>query len=212
MLAARGGGGPRLVAWLLIGGGRVLIALIVGTDEAKVERELKRGLLACPRCAGALRPWGFARWRVLRQGAALRRLRPRRSICRPCRTTHVLLPCSMLLRRRDAVEVIGEALAAKAAGVGHRPPALSLCLPRETVRGWLRRFAARAEPLRAAFTELAYALDPSLPPIQPRASPFADACEAIAVAAQAAAGRFGELPLWQFAAAASSGRLLCNTS
>ena len=56
MLAARGGGGgPRLVAWLLIGGGRVLIALIVGTDDANVERELKRGLLACPYCAGALR-------------------------------------------------------------------------------------------------------------------------------------------------------------
>ena len=101
----------------------------------------------------------------------------------------------MLLRRRDAVELIGEAIAARAAGVGHRPIAARLGLPPETVRGWLRRFAARAEPLRAAFTALAYALDPSLAPIQPRASPFADALEAIAVAAQAAAGRFGELPL-----------------
>ena len=212
MLAARGGGGPRLVAWLSISGGRLLIALIVGTDEAKVERELNEGGLACPGCAAALRPWGFARWRVLRQGSELGRLRPRRSICRPCRTTHVLLPRSMLLRRRDAVELIGVAIAARAAGVGHRPIAARLGLPRETVRGWLRRFAARAEPLRVAFTALAYALDPSLSPIQPRASPFADAYEAIVVAAQAAAGRFGALPCWQFAAAASGGRLLCNTS
>jgi len=186
--------------------------LIVGTDEAKVERELKGGLLACPSCAASLRPWGFARWRALRQGGSLRRLRPRRGICRPCRATHVLLPCSMLLRRRDAVGVIGAAIASKAAGGGHRPIAARLGLPRETVRGWLRRFAARAELLRAAFTALAYALDPSLSPIQPRASPFADACEAIAVAAEAAGRRFGVAALWQFAAAASGGGLLCNTS
>jgi len=186
--------------------------LIVGTDEAKVERVLNEGLLACPDCAAVLRPWGFARWRVLREGTSLQRLRPRRSVCRPCRKTHVLLARSMLPRRRDAVGVIGEAIAAKAAGSGHRPIAARLGLPRETVRGWLRRFAARAEPLRAAFTALAYALDPSLSPIQPRASPFADACEAIAVAAQAAARRFGALPRWQFAAAASGGGLLCNTS
>jgi len=186
--------------------------LIVGTDEAKVERELMEGGLACPGCAGALRPWGFARWRVLREGPCLRRSRPRRSICGPCRATHVLLPRSMLLRRRDAVGVIGEAIASKAIDVGHRPLAARFGLPRETVRGWLRRFAERAELLRMAFTALAYALDPSLSPLQPRASPFAEAYEAIAVAAQAAARRFGAVPLWEFAAAASAGRLLCHTS
>ncbi len=186
--------------------------LIVGSEEAEVERELLSGRLACPLCAGGLGPWGFARWRALREGASLRRLRPRRGRCRVCRATHVLLPCFMLLRRRDAVEVIGAALAGKAAGVGHRPLALSLGVPPETVRGWLRRFAAGAEPIRAAFTGVAYALDPSLSPIEPRASPFADALAAIVVAAAAAARRFGALPLWRFAVAASGGLLLCHTS
>jgi hypothetical protein len=159
-----------------------------------------------------LRPWGFARWRVLREGAVLRRVRPRRSRCRFCRVTHVLLPCLMLLRRRDCVEVVGAALAGKAAGLGHRPLAACLRVPEETVRGWLRRFAELAQPIRVFFTGLAYALDPSLSPIEPRASPFADALAAIATAAAAAGRRFGALPVWQFAALASGGRLLGHTS
>src|SRR6266498_3061145 len=73
--------------------------------------------------------------------------------------THVLLPVGALVRRADAAVVIGAALVAKAAGWGHRRIAVWLDRPASTVRGWLRRFAARAGPLRAAFTTLLCALD-----------------------------------------------------
>jgi hypothetical protein len=62
------------------------------------------------------------------------------------------------------------------------------------------------------FTRLAFWLDPSLGPISPRASPSADALEAIALAAQGAARRFGPAPVWWFASGATGGRLLANTS
>ena len=65
--------------------------------------------------------------------------------------------------------VIGAALEAKAAGVGHRSIATGLGRPVSTVRGWLRRFAARAEQLRAEFTRLLVALDPLAAPVTPRA-------------------------------------------
>ncbi len=54
----------------------------------------------------------------------------------------------MLVRRADAVVVIGAALLAKAAGQGHRPIAVLLGRPESTVRGWLRRFTGRAESVR----------------------------------------------------------------
>ena len=82
----------------------------------------------------------------------------------------------------------------------------------DTVRGWLRRFAARAEAIRVLFTSLAHRFDPELPPIEPRGSPPADTLEAIGVAAAAATRRLGPAPLWEFVAAASGGLLLANTS
>jgi hypothetical protein len=187
--------------------------LMVGTDEGQVETELVAGGLTCPACGGRLRPWGFARRRVLR-GRGGRELwrRPRRSICSSCAVTHVLLPVLVLWRRRDLAVVIGEALAAKAAGAGYRRIAGSLgAVPPDTVRGWLRRFAARAGEIREHFTGLAHALGADLGVMEPRASPVADAVEAIGVAAQAAADRFGPAPVWHFASGATGGRLLANT-
>src|SRR6266496_403062 len=61
------------------------------------------------------------------------------------RATHVLLPAWCLLRRADAAAVIGAALEAGAAGDGHRKIAGLVSRPAPTVRGWLRRFAGRAE-------------------------------------------------------------------
>jgi hypothetical protein len=124
----------------------------------------------------------------------------------------VLLPDLCLLRRRDEVAVIGEALVAKAAGRGHRPVAAALGVPQDTVRGWLRRFAADAAAIRAHFSRWAFALDPGLGPIVPAAGGFADAVEAIAVAARAWVLRFGSRAVWPLAAVLSGGRLLCNTS
>lgn len=89
---------------------------MVGADPAGVERQLAGGLLACPRCAGGLRPWGHARWRSTREQDRSVRHRPRRAACPGCGTTHVLLPTWGLARRADSAAVIGAALLAKAAG------------------------------------------------------------------------------------------------
>lgn len=183
---------------------------IVGTDALEVERALLAGELACA-CGGRLRPWGLARERVVRRPGREERRRPRRSRCAACGLTHVLLAEDTLLRRRDAVEVIGAALAAKAAGQGQRRSARALGLQPSTVRNWLRRFAQRAEDIRRFFTALAHRLDSILAPLAPAPSVVADAVEALAVAARAAVQRFGPRPPWCFASAASEGRLLANT-
>ena len=183
---------------------------MVRAEPDEVERELAAGRLCCPTCDGELRPWSFARPRQLRGRDGPVPLRPRRSRCRRCGITHVLLPVLALLRRRDVVEVIGTALMGKGGGVGHRRLATQLDRPEETVRGWLRRFTARATEIREDFTRLAHRLWADLSAVLPRASPVADAVEAIGVAAQAAAERFGPMPVWHFAAGASAGRLLAT--
>lgn len=124
----------------------------------------------------------------------------------------MLLPDDSLVRRRDAVADIGDALGAKALGRGHRKIAKHLGRERETVRGWLRRFEALAERIRQHFTRWAAALDPMLGPIDPAGSAFADAVEAIGVAASAAVRRLGPLDPWRLASAATGGRLLSNTN
>jgi hypothetical protein len=182
--------------------------LTVGVDAVRVEGRLVRGELACPGCGGSLGPWGWARVRVLRGGAAVR---PRRSRCRSCGQSHVLLPAFALLRRADVVTVIGAALAAKAAGAGVRTVAAAVGRPVETVRGWLRRFAGRAEAVRVVFTALL--VDAGVDPVPPAAavSAFADAVAAVAGASAAVASRWpdvGEVPPWLLAAAVSGGRLL----
>lgn len=190
---------------LVLGGHPVLM---VGTDPAEVEEQLVAGRLACPGCAGVLRPWGHARWRSRREESAGARHRPRRASCSGCGRTHVLLPASGLVRRADAVSVIGAALLAKAAGAGHRVIAAALGRPAATVRGWLRRFTARAEEVRVLFTGLLHALDPQAPPLPATGSSFADVVEVIGRAAEAAVLRLGPVPPWQFAATASGGGLL----
>jgi hypothetical protein len=144
-------------------------------------------------------------------GVATVRVRPRRACCRGCRTTHVLLPVVALVRRADLAEVIGAALAARAAGAGCRAVAAALGRPVDTVRGWLRRFAARAEVVRVAFTVLLVDCGPD--PVVPAAagSLFADAVAAVVGAAVAVAERWsvlGAVSPWLAASAASGGRLL----
>lgn len=124
----------------------------------------------------------------------------------------MLLPVRMLVRRRDAVDVIGAALAAKQTGAGHRSISLRVGVPSTTVRGWLRRFAVKAVFLAAQFTALAHVLDRDLGRIEPRGSPTGNALEAIGVAAAAAVRRFGSSSPWWFASGASAGGLLSNTS
>jgi len=107
-------------------------------------------------------------------------------------------------------EVIGAALVAKAAGLGHRR-AGAAGLPPSTVRSWLRRFAANAEAVRVFFTVLAHDLDPMLAPLAPSLTAMGDAVEAIAAAARAASLRLAPVTPWHFASSASGGRLISNT-
>lgn len=122
----------------------------------------------------------------------------------------MLLPVVALLRRADTAEVIGVALAAKAQGVAFRTIAASLGRPAETVRGWLRRFAGRVEPVRSVFTGLLRALDPDPVMPDPGATGWADAVAAILAASMAAARQFvlGTVAPWELAVTVSSGRLL----
>jgi hypothetical protein len=215
--------------------------ITVEADLDAVEERLRSGRLACPDCAGVLSGWGRARGRWVRVDGQdpRRRVRvvPRRSRCGGCGTTHVLLPVLLLARRADTAGVVGAALAGKAAGVGHRRIAAGLGRPAETVRGWLRRFASRLEPVRVVFTRWcrAVAPDPVLP--EPAGSAWADALAAVTACAAAIGARFaprfaprfasdtgaapgagvvgapvGEVPIWaavwEVAAAVSHGRLL----
>lgn len=189
--------------------------LTVGKDAADVERLLSGDRLACPGCGGRLGGWGHARPRVIRGAGEVRwRLVPRRARCGGCRRTHVLLPVSVLARRADAVAVIGVALAAAAAGQGHRAIAGRLGRPDATVRGWLRRLASRAGVLRAAFTRLLCELDPDPRMPGPAGSELADAVAAVLAAAGAVARRWGGPALglspWELAAAVTSARLLAG--
>ena len=185
--------------------------LMVGNDESAVETELVTGQLSCPCCAEQLGPWGHARFRVLRRrGGEEERLRPRRGRCRGCGKTHVLLCDEALLRRRDEVAVIGEAIEAKAAGIGHRRIAVHLDVPAWRVRRWLRRFSERAVAICEHFSRWSFALDVSLSPSGPGRGALVDAVEAIGVAARAAVLRHGPRPAWCFASFASGGVLLAN--
>jgi hypothetical protein len=192
--------------------------VMVETDTVAVERQLRAGELACP-CGGGLAPWGHARERSIR---GLGVLRPRRARCAACRVTHVLLAVVCLLRRADAVEVIGAALLSKAQGQGHRLIAARLERPASTVRGWLRAFALNAEAVRGICMALLVQLDPLTGPRPVHATAFADAVESVGACAAAARRRLGvpagvvsggepvvgEVSPWQIAAAVTGGRLL----
>jgi hypothetical protein len=186
---------------------------MVGTDRVEVERQLRAGRLGCPSCVGVLAPWGYARERTVRgEGELVERLRPRRGCCGSCGRSHVLLPVSCLVRRADRVVVIGAALAAKAAGGGHRSIARRLGRPATTVRGWLRAFAGCAERVRVALIGLLTGLDPLAGPVPPAGTAFADAVAAVGVVAAAARRRLGGTVVdwspWQLACAVCGGRLL----
>jgi hypothetical protein len=122
-----------------------------------------------------------------------------------------LLPVTALLRRADTAAVIVSALAAKArCGFGFRRIAAELGRPGETVRGWLRCFAERAEAVRSMFTVWVRAVDPD--PVMPEAAGgvFADAVTVMAAVATVIERRFAlrTVSLVQTAVAVSGGRLL----
>jgi hypothetical protein len=184
----------------------------VEADQVRVESRLAAGQVDCPGCAGALRPWGWARPRGV-HGLG-RVLRPRRARCSGCLVTHVLLPVTVLARRAYAVSVIGAALLARAGGSGHRAIGTGLGVPAATVRGWLRVMGARLETTRLHLLAVAHRAGVDQPVPEALGSPWRDLLAALGAATAAVTGRFGTVGVlgpvtpWQVAAACSAGRLL----
>lgn len=204
--------GPCEGAW------RRPLLTVAGTGSV-VEFDLVAGRLGCPGCSAPLVAWGYARRREVRTAAGGQWVRPRRSRCSGCRSTHVLLPVFCLLRRMYSAQVIMSALIAKAAsGAGWRRVAAEVGVPGSTVRGWLRRFAGRAEVVRVFFTRAGVATGIDVAPPGPAGSLIGDALAAVGLLVTAARQRFaavvagvavaGEASSWQVASAASGGRLL----
>ena len=124
--------------------------IIVCTVES-AEESLADGRMRCPRrgCGSTLARWGYGRRRRVRGlGSDGIEVRPRRVLCRGCGATQVLLPAALLPHRADATEVIGTALARKAAGMGYRRIAAALGRSPSTVRRWLRRARGRGHLTR----------------------------------------------------------------
>jgi len=188
------------------------VTLIIPSDPDVGEVELLDGKLSCPSCNGVLRPWGHARSRTIRMCDGTKTLCPRRSRCRDCSKTSVLLPDYLLVRRVDEAAVIGSALVQKARGLGHRKIAANICRPETTVRGWIRRFGEKLEILLEHFTNWALVLDVTLSEIAPVGSLFADAISAIGIAARSLSIRFGPKPPWSQMSVMCGGRLLSNTN
>lgn len=185
--------------------------MLIVLDPADAERDLATSSIACPSCAsGRLRPWGYARTRLLRGLRGARRsVRPRRARCGDCAATHVLLPADIPPRHADTVEVVAAALLAHHGGAGHRAIAADLDVPVDTVRSWLRRVTARAEWLRQRATVWACQRDPELPPIPPTGSALGDALAALGAAAAASIRRLGPIASpWQLLGLIAGGRLL----
>lgn len=169
---------------------RKALMVTVEVDSARVESRLSAGEVSCPSCPdGVLAGWGFARRR--RVVGMLQPVRPRRSRCRTCAVTHVLLPVTLLLRRAYLADLIFAALAAKAAGEGHRRIGARLGIPVSTVRGWLRVMVGRAEVVRSWFLAITVAagVDVSIPTAS--GSGCGDALAAIGAARQTIEARFG---------------------
>ena len=165
--------------------------LSVGADPVVVEHQLRSGGLTCPQCGQPLAPWGHAALRFVRQAAAtVERIRPWRAICSSpagCGRSHVLLPRFCLGRRVDAVAVIWPTLLARAAGWGWRRICAAAGRPASTVRGWLSRFAAHAEPIRVGFARLERHVNTGadMDRLAPAARPVADAVAQIGAACAA---------------------------
>jgi hypothetical protein len=135
----------------------------------------------------------------------------RRGKCTSCGASHALLPSFALVRRLDEVKVVGQALAGVVAGHGMRPLARELGLPHETLRGWRRRYRARAPTLSAGFAALAIGLGGPAPEL--RGSSEHAGLEALGAAWWQARERFGErlAEVFQFASLVTGGELLATT-
>ena len=180
-------------------------------DTAAARNALARRKLRCPDCGQALKPWGRARERTVRElGGVLVTVRPDRARCTGCDVTHVVLDAGLLPRRAYSACLIDQALIAAAHGRGHCPIARELGVPCGTVRGWVRRARRSACTLRAAGVQAVVALDPEALPARDRPGELAYALDALGAAAMALGGRLGvqHASPWTRVTVLTRGRLL----
>ncbi len=154
-----------------------------GSAES-VEARLRTGRLRGPCCGGVLAPWGWARRRVVAMFTGPAEFCPRRSRCRGCGRTHVLLPADLWSRRRYGAAVIMAVLmlAAGAAAAGRAAARPWLAgrdggrwqVPASTAWSWRSRFAGRAGALRQALMGVLPLADPLSRPFAPAGSPAGD--------------------------------------
>jgi transposase-like protein len=188
--------------------------IIVRTTES-AEQALTEGRMHCPRreCSGTLARWGYGRRRRVRglEGHAID-LRPRRVRCGGCGATQVLLPAALQPRRADATEVIGTALARKAAGMGYRRIAAALGRSPSTVRRWLRRARDRGHLTRLwqrGAQELIRLDADAFNQLASTGNLLRDALTVLAAAAWWARQRLGIAePVWTLIGLHTAGRLL----
>ena len=162
----------------------------------------------CPSCLRWLVNWG-GYWRWLRAPLLVEQIWIRRGRRSACRRSHALLPDLVLVRRLDAVAVIGASLAGKLTrGLGLRPIAEQLDVPHTTVRSWWQRFQARSPILLAQYTALAVVLDAT--PVEVNAIGEHAALASLGIAWQRALARFGVRigGWWSFWSRISGGQAL----
>lgn len=133
--------------------------ITVTGDARSVESRMSAGVLVCPDCSGRLALWGWARYRVIRDGVGADEVgvgvQPRRARCLGCGVTHVLLDDRFALRRADSAAVIAFAIERSVAlGEGVRKIAEWVGRPVTTVRGWVRSFRRSASVMAGWFATL----------------------------------------------------------
>lgn len=139
---------------------------------------LAAGWLRCPGCRGELGPWGHARPRRIRYGLApdgwsgRRSVRwrsvlvvPRRTRCRWCGRTHVLLPDGLLSRRAYSGSTVFAVLRLRDRGLSWAAIAARSGVPASTGWSWWHRMAGHAPSVRQVLAELAGRLGWAVPPV-----------------------------------------------
>jgi len=168
-----------------------------------VESRLLAGALRCP-CGGVLGPWGHACRRMIAMAGGWEEFWPRRSRCRWCGRTHVLLPADLWSRRRYGAAVIMAVLvlAAQAAAAGRaaarpwlRVPGGRRLVPASTARSWRSRFASHAAGLREQVMRLLplASREEAARPLAPSGSPAGDCLAALEALAAGLGERFPAL-------------------
>jgi transposase-like protein len=143
-------------------------------DAQAARQALAAGRLACPSCGGMLRPWGRTGQRTVVAADGPIAVRLDRGRCRACRTTHVVLPATLVPRRSYSLGRIAAALAEAGLGAGSRSIAARIDVPVGTVRSWLRRARDNADALYRFGVQTVVALNPDLLPTTPRPTQLGD--------------------------------------